>query len=250
MPRKRIIDTDAAKFSVVVSGKNKRILDNLVQNLNSKYSPMINKIISTICDMNPNIKTIIENAILNEYRRLSKTLENASEPYYIESYKNDIAQCEDILKLLNLGIYNFPKFNFEPYNKRINLSDGYLIIPDDWIVVNAEKASTCRYVFVLEAKNYIKYGVPHFIYFTNSDTFTNDMEQDFRSLCRKHWSDFNTIEKIEKENELITDPANPSGYANMKEYLESPIIGIFPIGEVKTDSDSLDMPFGAKIVRA
>ena len=47
MARKKIIDSNACKFSLFITGDNKEILDELANNYQLKYGPMINKIIKT-----------------------------------------------------------------------------------------------------------------------------------------------------------------------------------------------------------
>lgn len=255
MPRKRIIDSDAAKFSVVVDGKNKRILDSLVDKYDFKYSPMMNRIITTFCDMSPRLKTIIEPSILNEYHELLKQLEiyhDNHDIYNESSCKKEISDCEDILRMMNGGEYDLLNDTEEESSMtKIRLQNGYLIIPKDWIVVNENAAENSRYAFVMECRNHIKYGVPHFIYLSNEKNYSNDMEKHFRELCRMKWNKFIEIEELEKKNKLVPDPDNPKEYLNTKEYLAAPIMGFFPIEEqgetLRLDGE--EPPFGAMIVR-
>ena len=51
MGRKRIHDLNSYKFTVDIGGENKKILDDLTENLNIKYGPAVNLIISTFCGM-------------------------------------------------------------------------------------------------------------------------------------------------------------------------------------------------------
>lgn len=252
MPRKRIIDSDAAKFSVVAGGKNKKILDRLVEKYDFKYSPMMNKIISTFCDMSPTIKPVIESAVMNEYRRLTKELENNHDPFYVNAFKRDLSNCEDILRIMNGGEYDLlDNSEEESPMKKVKLRNGFLIIPKDWIVVNPDDALHSKYAFVMECKNHIKYGVPHFIYLTNENRCSTDMEKHFRELCRIKWNKFKEIEELEKKNKLVADPDNPNEYLNTKEYLAAPIMGFFPIEEQveRLRLDGEEPPFGAIIVR-
>ena len=47
MGRKKIFNDDVAKVSVVFNGKNKKILDTLVAETGIKYSPLVNKMVSS-----------------------------------------------------------------------------------------------------------------------------------------------------------------------------------------------------------
>ena len=122
MPRKRIIDANAAKFSIVVDGKNKKILDELVENYDAKYSPIMNKVISTFCDMSPNLKSIIETALISEYHRLTDELKNNHDPFFQSSCEKDLSNCEDILRMMNCG-----KYELLPDNSK-NESTHFLLV--------------------------------------------------------------------------------------------------------------------------
>lgn len=56
MGRKRIRDLDSYKFSLDINGENKKALDCLTCNLDLKYGPIINHLISLFCCMPNNIK--------------------------------------------------------------------------------------------------------------------------------------------------------------------------------------------------
>lgn len=252
MPRKRIIDSKSCKFSLDVSGDNKEVLDEITSNYNLKYGPIINKIISTFCLMPKSIKKVIEKACLNEYNRLTEELKNLTEEFHRQPLVQEQDFYMDILRLMNKGTYEFA--NEEPPEKtmkKIRLCDGYLLIPSDWIVVNPERAESCRYATVLECRNSKKYGVPHFIYLNNCQygrDFTNDMERDFFNLCRKQWNKFTEIEELSNKNKLVPDPDNKGQYLNAKEYLAAPSIGLFSIAE-QGDRSIGEPPYGAMIVR-
>lgn len=252
MPRKRIIDANAAKFSVVVDGKNKKILDKLVEKYDSKYSPIMNRIITTFCDMSPQLKSTIESAVMNERHRLMNQLENDHDPFYANAYKKDILNCEDILRMMNNGEYDVLEDSKEECSmKKIKLQNGYLIIPNDWIVVNPDDAKVSSYAYVMECRNHIKYGVPHFIYLSNDSNYSSDMENHFRELCRINWDGFVKIEELENKNKLVADPDNPTEYLNMNEYLAAPSMGFFKIEEQgeRLRLDGQEPPYGAMIVR-
>lgn len=252
MARPRIIDSNSAKFSIVVTGDNKKTLDELTDNYNYKYGPMINKIIGTFCRMPKGIRKVIEKACVKEYKRLTNELELTTEEFHRKPLEEEKETYMDILRLLNNGIYEFEEEKKESQMKKIKLADGYLIIPAEWIVVNEDIAEDCRYAAVLECRNSAKYGVPHFIYLNNfkyGNQYTDDMEHHFYELCRKAWPKFSEIEELNKKNQLVPDPENKGQYLNIKEHLAAPIIGLFSIEEQGTNPFGEKPPYGAMIVR-
>lgn len=252
MARPRIIDAKSCKFTLDVSGDNKETLDELTSNYMLKYGPMINRIIGTFCRMPKNIKKVIENACLTEYRRITEQLATTTEEYHRRPLEQERDSYLDILKLINYGIYEIEEEKKEENKlRKIKLYDGYLIIPSDWIVVNEEKAKNCRYACVLECRNSAKFGVPHFIYLNNTEhacNYTDTMESEFYSLCRKAWPRFDEIRKLSDKNQLVPDPENKGKYLNTDEHLSAPIIGLFSIEEQGSRHYG-EPPYGAVIVR-
>lgn len=252
MARRKIIDSKSCKFSLDVSGDNKEVLDDLTTNYMLKYGPMINKIIGTFCRMPKPIRKVIEKACLGEYKRLSVELEHTEEEYFRKPLEQESETYLEILRLINNGVYEIAdEKEDENQMKKIKLADGYLIIPADWIVVNPENAKSCRYAAVLECRNSAKYGVPHFIYLNNYQygrDFTDSMEHDFYTKCRKAWDKFSEIEELSNKNQLVPDPENKGQYLNAEEHLAAPIIGLFSIEEQGENSTG-ETPYGAMIIR-
>jgi hypothetical protein len=252
MARRKIIDSDSCKFSLDVSGDNKKTLDNLTANYMLKYGPMINKIIGTFCRMPDSIKKVIAKACLTEYKKLTVALEKTPDGFHRQPLEQERESYLDILKLINDGIYVVPdEDSADNTMKKVKLADGYLIVPNDWIVVNPERAETCRYAAVLECRNSAKYDIPHFIYLNNykrGNQYTNDMKEQFYSLCRKIWPRFSEIEELNKKNQPVPDPDNEGYYLNLEAYMNAPIIGLFSIDE-QGDNLTGKYPYGAMIVR-
>ena len=117
---------------------------------------------------------------------------------------------------------------------RLRLKDGYVDYPNDWILIDTaippEEASHC---FVLECRNSIKYGIPHFIGSSNrryGNDYTDDDMDTIYKACEAAWPEFSEI--IEKQ----VPPPHRSRYENEEDYdaavrkhLDSPFIGIFSI---------------------
>ena len=253
MARKRILDANACKFTLNVVGDNKEILDKLTERYMVKYGPMINKIIGTFCRMPKSIRLVIEKACLAECKRLMTEIEHTEEKsYHRELLEHERDSYVEILKLINGGDYEIQEEKDEESNMiKIKLADGYLLIPSDWIVVNPERAEVCRYAAVLECRNSLKYGVPHFIYFNNfkhACDYTEHMEAEFFSLCRRAWPRFSEIQELSEKNKLVPDPNNNGKFLNVEAHLATPIIGLFHIDE-QGERACGEPPYGAMIVR-
>lgn len=252
MARKKIIDSNACKFSLFISGDNKETLDELTDNYQLKYGPMINKIIGIFCRMPRAVKKVFETTCNSEYKRLTKEISQANDDFHKKALEEEKNLYYEILRLINNGKYKISEeISANNIMKKIEIADGYLIIPADWIVVNQEQAKYCRYAAVLECKNSDRYNVPHFIYFNNckyANQYTESLEKDFYKLCEKKWDRFSEIEKISNDSQLIPDPNNEGHYLNLDEYLQSPIIGLFSIEEQSKD-EKKEYPFNAMIVR-
>ena len=253
MGRKRILDTNFCKFTLNVSGKNKEILDQLTENYSCKYGPLINKIIETFCCMPTGVKKAIEHACLEQYNKIATELDHTSDEFHRKDLEKSLESSLDILRLINGGIYDISVSQKEISNtKKLKISDGYLIVPKDWIIINPEDAERHKYAAVLECRNSFTYGIPHFVYLTDyrsADQYTREFEKIFIEKCRQIWPKFKEIEEMNRKNQLVPDPEDPNQYLNMEAYLTSPIIGLFSIDE-QGDSLTDEYPYGAMIVRS
>lgn len=254
MPRKKIIDSNSCKFSLDVSGENKTVLDEITRVNNEKYGPTVNNIIRTLCLMPDNVKNAIQRTCLFEYDRLKNELSQTTDEYQRSKCEEEKECYAAILKLTNKGRYDLPDENrpaTNPKMKSIELVNGYLIIPSDWIIVNPESSNKYRYAAVLECRNSKEYGVPHFVYLTDyksSENYTKEMEQDFYDCCEKEWPEFSKIKELSDKNQLIPNPEKPNQYLNLEAYLKAPLIGIFAIPE-QGERTGNNYPYDAKIVR-
>lgn len=252
MGRKKLLDSNAAKFSVNVYGDNKKILDALTQSYNSKYSTTINKIISTFCNPPKEIREEIEAVLLKARKKALYEYENTEDPNFLENLASQIEYCEDYLLLSHRGDYRFyddsPEKSMKELRK-VELSNGYLQIPTDWIIVNPEEIGRRSYAAVLECRNHAKFEIPHFVYLTDfkyAREYTAAMEEEFYQLCTKKWPRFSEIIKQSEQAKLIEDPDHPGEYLNAEAYFAAPTIGIFAISDQTTGNH----PYSAMIVQA
>jgi len=249
MGRKRVIDLDSYKFSLDVSGENKRVLDELTAASGLKYGPFINKIIEIFCRMPVQIKSVFEETCIRELKEIKRIISVSSGFEKAKLEKNQ-AYYEEILRLINRGKYEMAEDKVQMI--KIPLKSGYLIIPNDWIVVNPERAKSCLYAGVVECRNSEKYGIPHFVFFSDykfGSEYTDEFTDEIDALCCKSWPEFSNIIEKSKQNELIRDPERPGYFLNIEAHLAAPIIGYFSIDESDKALRKNSLPYGAMIVR-
>ena len=137
------------------------------------------------------------------------------------------------------------KVNDDSKMKRIEILDGYVTCPKEWVILDENTAKKKYYVGVVEIKNGSKYNAPHFLFF--SDIPISQLNENDINLI-----DNKCYEKWNKYKQVLNDYVKPEydknrNITNFKEYSECPVPGYFDIPE----SDNLysSFPCGAKIFR-
>lgn len=127
--------------------------------------------------------------------------------------------------------------------KRVDMKDGaYAIVPDGWKVVNEGSAPSCDFAFVLEVRNHEECGVPHFVYFSQTEACSTS---EVVGEVSAHWSGMEDI--LKKQVEPAYDAEG--NMLNAKEWQEAPTIGVFPIRDSTAFSAANEAPFGAMVYR-
>lgn len=250
MPKKRIQDLSAYKFSVVISGENKKAMDTITDNMSCKYGPFLNYLLENVCilpeDMQKDLTKLCTEKALSLYEQSI-----GAGDYEKSELTGKIQHYERLAKIFNLGI-DVPIDFQNIYMKEITLKNGFVKVPKDWIFLNPEDAANCEYVGVVECRNSEKFEIPHFFFATTvkeSVNYSDDLISKVNKLCCKKWPEFQT-KVLDKQVDLIPDPEKHVGYLNTQEHLASPAIGYFSIavsGETVNGDDK--PPYGAVIVR-
>ena len=132
-----------------------------------------------------------------------------------------------------------------------NLKNGYVEYPENWIVLKNlfGSSETCLYAGVVEARNSTKYGIPHFLFFSDkkyAKDYSDEMELKIFEACKKAWPAFEEFEKMERPLPDFSDQNEA------KKWDEAPCIHLFHIIE-KGDpiyDQEYDPPYGAQIIRS
>ncbi|MGO5337911.1 hypothetical protein ACTQZS_14120 [Bilifractor sp. LCP19S3_H10] len=112
----------------------------------------------------------------------------------------------------------------------IQLKNGTLLIPNNWLILDNADPKKCQYAGVVEVQNGDRYNIPHAVFFTNSKygkDYSKDFIRSITDLCRKKIPTFADMEKD------IVQPQRENGsygpLLNAEKYLASPKIGFFNI---------------------
>lgn len=129
-----------------------------------------------------------------------------------------------------------------PSMKRVDLRGGsYLVIPDDWPVVNESNAAACDYAFVLEVRN-ASDEIPHFVYLSSKEACSTD---EVLNAIAEIWLGIRDIQSAQVEPIYDKNGA----ILNANEWMKAPIIGVFPIRDASSFSWEEKAPYGAMVYR-
>ena len=129
-----------------------------------------------------------------------------------------------------------------PSMKRVDLRGGsYLVVPDDWPVVNESNAASCDYAFVLEVRN-ASDAIPHYVYLSSKEACP--MDEVLNAIADK-WPGIRDVQSSQVEPIYDKDGA----ILNTDEWTKAPIIGVFPIRDASSFSWEDKAPYGAMVYR-
>lgn len=118
--------------------------------------------------------------------------------------------------------------------KKVNFKNGYVVVPNEWLICEVDNAVESDYVCVIEVKNGKLYNAPHVVFFSKKKI--KDMNsKDYQKIhlaYKKAFSGYNEI----VQNEIKADTYNTHKYIDIngnehteEEFLKAPQIGIFYI---------------------
>lgn len=245
---KKTISTN--RLTIDLTDENKSLLEKLKLSMQKPFGQIVNQTLSTVCDAPASVKE----ETLAFYKRQINAL-------YIQMDKHNVSPFElqalfekaqayiNLSMLMNDGKYiGIDDIRNEPYMVRYEIEGGYVICPEDWIVVNPEMARQCHYAGVVECRR-ANYHMPHFLFFTNktSREYDNTLYNEVNEACCKAWEGFRDI--LSKQVEPINDK---NGHTlNIEEWDAAPTLGYFALyeqGDPKLPP-GFKFPMGSMIVR-
>lgn len=237
---KKKVSIDFTKYSFSLVEKYREKSNRLL----SSTSAVINYLVELFLDLSPEVKKNIANLCSDEIDKINRT-EFSGGAFELQARNNKLTQYNKLLMFFtnDKGIQT----EKEKTMKRIEMKDGYLFCPDDWIVIDFNNSSDSMYAGVVETKNGAKYNVPHFVFF--SPFPINEMDDyDIENLNHKICDVYPEFENIlNKVVEPIYDENRE--LLNFEEWSSAPRPGCFQLFDYGFMPYS-DYPYGAMVVRS
>ena len=238
------------RTSVDLYPENVNALKSFADDTGSTYGRVINDLISIFVRCPEEVRAELSSFC----REQSAQLDNPNAQGFEASADADRVICAyDVMSgFFSQGLKGIPR-GFQ----KIYLREGYLLCPDDWIILKkvfGKGAEECQYAGVVEARNFEKYGVPHFVFFSDIpyETSFSDKDEDLvYAACAKAWPKFKEILNMQVPP-AKGDMTDPDYIEQAEKHLASPYLGMFhitgsddPIQEIRRRPD----PYGCFVFR-
>lgn len=249
------------KRSIDFDVETLEILDRYKQDNNiASTSAAIRKIVCTIFDAPESVKQHIAYACNSAVADLGKSSSpDESSEYNSRQFSDECQSYFDIAQLFSYGIQAKSYEEVEEKRmKKIDLHNGFLLVPEKWLVLNPENQKDEDAVpCVLETRNNAKWAkvvgvdeIPHFVYFViPSGNLTGKKLDIFREEAIKRakieWPKYREVYK----HYVPLQYEEGVGYINAAESNASPFPGFFIIPEYDDPARSYprDYPYHAAV---
>lgn len=237
------------KLTVDLDDDNKALLENLKKTKKQSYGSTINEALRLLYSVPENVKD-----------ELSRSLYSKAELINTEMYSAGVIERE-ALKLEKNAYERLAAFYHNNLSKRaeeidesmkkVDVKNGYVICPKEWIVVNADKNDEYEYAGCVEIRNG-GVNIPHFLFLApvkNAYDYSNAFISEIDELCKRAYPEYGRI--LEQQVEPKMDPNNMGKVLNLDEWRKAPKVGYFSI-YVQGDplfEDDYEPPAGAKVIR-
>lgn len=238
---KKRMTTNRLTFDL--SESNKHALEQFKERDTRPFGAIVNYIINTVCMPSEEVRNQIISDIKHQIRVLNKQCEEVE---LFEKMKM-IKQIEEYLKfiqILNCGLNIKVEDIINTVEMvKYDISNGYVVYPEDWILVNPEDAAMATYVGVVEVRQK-ELHIPHFLFFSSKKI--NQLDSSFfekiNTKCAELYPKFHDVLKMQVP--YIEG-------VNEDEFLKSPQIGHFQIPVQGEDDYFKDHkpPYGAMVIR-
>lgn len=240
------------KLSIDLTDESKKILEEIKDNTRIPFGRLINMLITSVCDMPPRLRDIIQKALENEQAFILDEMASTSKKnneFFLDAAEKELGVITHFLLLIAKG----HRGSVEKVRmQNIPLKDGHLIVPDNWIAVNKELAQNSRYAAILECVGEAGSKIPHFIYlFDGVDThdFSSSKEKDFYTKCIEKCPEFKAVLEESESFSLAQNSDGTLQYPSIEDYLKKARVGIFFVGDSE-DRPAEESPYGAVIIRS
>lgn len=232
---------DKKKISIDFTEENYKIITEFAKKFNESNSSIVNYLISHFLPLDQTAKRMLARACMDSMEKEKQQFSSLGEYAKEEAHKR-IKMYEDLILFFTEG--KGYVLGVENAMRKIEILDGYVIFPNDWILIENQKPKDSRYVGVVEVKNGEEYNMPHFVFFSSNPIAerTNIEEEDILVGCQFAHPEFGKIkamqvEPVYDENKIMI---------NAELWKRSPLIGMFSIPTYGKDTL---FPQGAMIVK-
>lgn len=240
--------TEKKKMSFDIEMSNLKWLKETADSAGVKVAPMLNSLIKIFAGSPSDFRHKEYVYCCNRVIQLQNEIEIITGSYERRKVEDEISWYVELGKLYS-GNMNLTAEEMSMLDKdKISLKEGYAVIPDDWIVLNRNQAPDKMYACVVEFRNWEKFDIPHFVYFTDTEMGRDYDTKEINRLCNELWPQFNDM--LAKQVKPRRDPTD-NHIVNSSEWSASPHVGYFPL-EVYESKEELAKdhpPFGAYILR-
>lgn len=240
------------KLSFDLTDENAKTLESIKNESHVPFGQTINSLIEIFCRIPADVNVELLAFCKEKIKEYDEEMDRAGE-YETQTLMNKSQTYQNLAMFLNHGHrISIDAIETKPKMQKLEMLNGVLICPSDYIILNREEAKYCEYASVVEVRN-AKFGVPHFIYFNykEASNYTNHDTDMIVKACVREWPRFKEI--VESLVEPIPDPAAEHNwqYLKEKEVDEAPQIRHFSIyiqGDARYPSN-YKPPMGTRIIR-
>lgn len=240
-----------SKLTIDLTEKNRETLDKIKTDQRSSYGTTINELIEVFFNTPESVKKELVEFIIQKLKQLYKQMDTTDDFNFKEISEKTQAYINIAALFNNRKSLSANEIDSAVTLRKIPMKNGFLICPEEWIIVNPEEAKDSEYACVLECRNSSKYGIPHFLIFSNCETVKSYSQLYEESIYRKCCSAYPKFSEIlEMQVTPIDDPDNPGLILNTDEWIGAPNIGLFDV-YIQDDPKygiKYNPPFGARIV--
>lgn len=240
------------KASVEFTIENYNLIVEYAQKADSTFGRIVNYLIGLTLTIPKSVKEEIASYCSQKVSNLDQSVTEAGEFERIRI--NEIRLS--YLKMNYFFSNGFPSdAGPAPDIRRVFLKDSYVDFPSEWIILEGlfGDPSECTAAHVVEVRNGGKYGLPHFILFSNKKNgtrFTREEEELIDQACMDAFPLYKVVlqNRVEPPSISMLDPRYKEAVAK---HLESPYPGLYDI--IATDDlwyrETDPHPFGCVVVR-
>ena len=238
------------KISIDFDDKSLKSLEQLKNEVpftgNVSNSSVINYLLVTFAGLNGYVKCNFAREAKRLIRELEKRIGEFEDENSFELIE-DRKTLEQLKRIFDFFARGQDLSGEELYNMvRTNLKNGYVIYPQDWVVLSVESPEKSINAVVIETRNGDKYNIPHFIFFTKETRITQRISELALSEVVKKCPIYQKI----LDSKVVPVFDSEGNVLNIEEWRESLEPALFFIQDADNPVGSIaGYPFGAKVYR-